>query len=48
MEKKGQRIWPSNRKEIRKSSRKYLNTRGLNVLGEMDAGLFSIGLILAV
>jgi hypothetical protein len=42
MEKKGQRSLPSNRKDTRNRSRKYLNTRGLNVFEELFICLSSI------
>ena len=48
MEKNGQKRRPSNRKETRKRSRKYLNTKGENVLGDLDAGFVSIYMILRV
>jgi hypothetical protein len=48
MEKKGQRRRPSNKKDTRKRSKKYLNTRGLNVFFGVVAGLSSIYMILEV
>jgi len=48
MEKKGHKSRPNNRNETRKSSRKYLKTRGLKVFFDVETGSFSIFIILAV
>jgi len=48
MEKKGHKSRPSNRNETRKRSRKYLKTSGLKRFFDVEAGLFSIFIILAV